>query len=110
MTFFDFSRTTGLLADRFLCVEPTNLEHGGRVGTISPPPIARPFRDCLVFTVTEAAELLGVSRAFAYQLAARGELPVLRLGRRIVIPKVALLALVGAAGDYEQTGGVQAEE
>jgi excisionase family DNA binding protein len=50
----------------------------------------------LVFTVAEAGELLGISRAFAYELVARGELPVIRLGRRIVVPKVALLALVGA--------------
>jgi len=91
-------------------VEPTNLEHDDRVAQTSAPPANEPIGDRLVFTVTEAAELLGVSRAFAYELAARGELPVLRLGRRIVVPKVALLALVGAAGDYEQTGGVQAEE
>jgi len=49
----------------------------------------------LVFTVGEAAELLGISRAFAYELVARGELPVIRLGRRIVVPKAALLAMVG---------------
>jgi excisionase family DNA binding protein len=38
--------------------------------------------------------LLGISRAFAYELVARGELPVIRLGRRIVVPKAALLAMV----------------
>jgi hypothetical protein len=35
----------------------------------------------LVLDVTTAARLLGISRALAYELAARGELPVLRLGR-----------------------------
>jgi excisionase family DNA binding protein len=54
--------------------------------------------DRLVFTVAEAGELLGISRAFAYELVARGELPVIRLGRRRLVPKVALLALVGAGG------------
>ena len=49
-------------------------------------PVARASSDRLTLTVTEAAELLGISRALAYELAARGELPVLRLGRRIVIP------------------------
>jgi excisionase family DNA binding protein len=49
----------------------------------------------LVVSVTEAGQLLGVSRAFAYELAARGELPTIRLGRRLVVPKVALLAMVG---------------
>jgi excisionase family DNA binding protein len=52
--------------------------------------------DRLVFTVAEAGELLGISRAFAYELVARGDLPVIRLGRRRLVPKVALLALVEA--------------
>jgi excisionase family DNA binding protein len=51
--------------------------------------------DRLVVSVAEAGQLLGVSRAFAYELAARGELPTIRLGRRVVVPKVALLAMVG---------------
>ena len=50
----------------------------------------------LVYSVGEAAELLGISRAFAYELVARGELPVIRLGRRRLVPKVALLALTGS--------------
>jgi excisionase family DNA binding protein len=49
----------------------------------------------LVYTVAEAGNPLGISRAFAYELVARGELPVIRLGRRLLVPKVALLALVG---------------
>jgi excisionase family DNA binding protein len=36
--------------------------------------------DRLAYTVTEAAHVLGISRAFAYELAARGEIPVIRLG------------------------------
>jgi excisionase family DNA binding protein len=39
--------------------------------------------------------MLGISRAFAYELVARGELPVIRLGRRLLVPKAGLLALVG---------------
>jgi excisionase family DNA binding protein len=49
----------------------------------------------LVYTVSEAGELLGISRAFAYELVGRGVLPVIRMGRRLLVPKVALLALVG---------------
>jgi excisionase family DNA binding protein len=41
----------------------------------------------LVYTVSEAAELLGISRAFAYEPVARGELPVIPLGRRCLVPK-----------------------
>jgi excisionase family DNA binding protein len=45
---------------------------------------------CLVLTVPEAAALLGVSRAFALELVARWEIPAIRLGRRIVVPRAAL--------------------
>jgi excisionase family DNA binding protein len=45
--------------------------------------------------VAEAGEMLGISWAFAYELVARGELPVIRLGRRRLVPKAGLLALVG---------------
>ena len=53
----------------------------------------------LSLTVTEAAEVLGISRTLAYALVARGELPSLRMGRRIVVPKRALEALLEAASD-----------
>ncbi|MGO9455909.1 MAG: helix-turn-helix domain-containing protein [Acidimicrobiales bacterium] len=67
--------------------------HSNPSRTIPTPPLAVSER--LVFTVAEAGELLGISRAFAYELVARGELPVIRLGRRRLIPKRALLELVG---------------
>ena len=50
-----------------------------------------------VLTVTEAAALLGISRALAYQLVARGEIPAVHLGRRIVVPRQALEALLATA-------------
>jgi len=50
--------------------------------------------DSLVYTVAEAGQLLGISRAFAYELVARGEIPVIRLGRRRLVPKVALITLI----------------
>lgn len=52
----------------------------------------------LAISVTEAAELLGISRALAYELVARGELPSVRLGRRLVVPRVALVAMCGTSG------------
>jgi excisionase family DNA binding protein len=62
----------------------------------------------LVYTVAEAGELLGISRAFAYELVGRGELPVIRLGRRCLVPRVALLALVGQ-GPEADLGSAGAE-
>ena len=48
----------------------------------------------LVLSVEEAARLLGISRTLAYDLARRGGLPSIRLGRRIVIPVAALIAFL----------------
>jgi excisionase family DNA binding protein len=53
----------------------------------------------LTITIADAAQLLGISRGSAYQAAQRGELPVIRLGRRLLVPRARLLELVGAAGD-----------
>lgn len=49
-----------------------------------------------VLTVAEAAEALGISRALAYELVRRGEIPAVRLGRRIVVPRDALERLLEA--------------
>jgi excisionase family DNA binding protein len=49
----------------------------------------------LTWTVPEAAGLLGISRASAYEAAHRGELPVRVIGRRLLVPRVALLRLLG---------------
>lgn len=56
-------------------------------------------RTTMVFTVPEAARLLGISRTHAYELVARGEIAHLRLGRRIVIPKHAIETMLGLAPD-----------
>lgn len=44
----------------------------------------------LCITVPEAAEMLGISRNFAYELVKRGLLPVVKFGKRLLIPRVAL--------------------
>jgi len=44
----------------------------------------------LTLSVEETAEILGISRALAYSLVARQELPSLKLGRRVVVPRRAL--------------------
>jgi excisionase family DNA binding protein len=50
--------------------------------------------DRLTWTITEAAQLLGISRATAYEAAHRGELPVRVIGRRMLVPRAALLRLL----------------
>jgi len=41
----------------------------------------------LTLSVTEAAEILGVSRSFMYQLVKENKIPSLKLGNRRLIPK-----------------------
>lgn len=48
----------------------------------------------LAVSVDEAAHLLGISRDLAYDLVSRGELPSVRLGRRIVVPRLSLERLL----------------
>ena len=47
-----------------------------------------PMTERLALSVEEAAALLGISRDLAYDLVTRGELPSVRLGRRLVVPAV----------------------
>jgi excisionase family DNA binding protein len=51
----------------------------------------------LALSVEDAARLLGISRTLAYESVARGELPSVRLGKRIVVPRRALDELLEAA-------------
>ncbi|HEY1621754.1 MAG TPA: helix-turn-helix domain-containing protein [Streptosporangiaceae bacterium] len=46
-------------------------------------------------TVPEAGILLGLSRPSAYEAARRGDIPVLKLGRRLVVPTASLLRILG---------------
>lgn len=45
--------------------------------------------------VEEACKLLGISRYSGYRAAREGELPTLRLGRRVFVPTAKLLGMVG---------------
>jgi excisionase family DNA binding protein len=63
-----------------------------------------------LLTVPEAAKLLRIGRNLAYELVARGEIPSVRLGRVIRIPRTALEqwleagALAGADGGGSPPG------
>jgi excisionase family DNA binding protein len=46
--------------------------------------------DDRVLTVPEAARLMRVSAGTYYAAAARGEVPAVRIGRRLVVPGAAL--------------------
>lgn len=41
-------------------------------------------------SITETAKELGIGRNQAYEAARRGEIPVIRIGKRLLVPKAAL--------------------
>lgn len=53
------------------------------------------------FSVTETAELFGVDPRTVNRAVAEGELPSVRLGRRVLIPRLPLLAILGADPNEE---------
>jgi excisionase family DNA binding protein len=46
-------------------------------------------------SVEEAGRLLGVSRGLAYEAARQGQIPTIRLGRRLLVPRARLFELLG---------------
>lgn len=59
----------------------------------------------MTVTVEEAAHLLGIGRQSAYQAARAGELPTIRLGRRLLVPRCKLDALLGLENDEGRPAG-----
>jgi excisionase family DNA binding protein len=52
------------------------------------------MEDKLTFSVEEAAKLLGIGRNLCYDKVKTGEIPVLKIGRRLLVPKAALEKLL----------------
>ena len=61
-------------------------EGGGGSGL----PRAADLQNRLCIKVPEAAKMLGISRNFAYELVKQKQLPVIKFGKRLLIPRVAL--------------------
>lgn len=55
----------------------------------------------VVLTVEEAAKILKISRGSAYEACRQGTIPTLRIGRRLLVPRARLEAMLagGAGGD-----------
>lgn len=54
-----------------------------------PTPDERP-----TLTVPEAGAILGLGKASSYDAAARGDIPTIRIGRRLVVPTAGLRRLL----------------
>jgi len=57
----------------------------------------------LTLTVSEVAHLLGLSWGATYEAVRTGQIPSIRIGRRIIIPRVALAKMLEEAGK-DKTG------
>lgn len=59
----------------------------------------------LTLSVPEAGRRLGLGKNLAYEAAKRGELPVLRFGRKLRVPLAALERLVSDVAHKAQASG-----
>ena len=53
------------------------------------------------YSVPEAGRRLGLGRNASYEAARRGELPVLRFGRKLVVPRIAFERMLAEAGSRQ---------
>lgn len=56
-------------------------------------------------TVEQAGRVLGISRGSAYEAARAGELPTIRIGHRLIVPRHRLAAMLGLRSDEAPAGG-----
>ena len=59
----------------------------------------------LVFSVPEVAKLLGISKGMAYSLVQTKQIPYIKYGKRIVIPRFALMKMLEEAGTFKLETG-----
>ncbi len=50
-------------------------------------------------TIEEAAVVLGIARDSAYRAARSGDIPTIRIGRRLLVPRTLLAEMLGEKGD-----------
>jgi excisionase family DNA binding protein len=55
--------------------------------------------ELLVMSVPEAGAKLGLSRNGSYEAAARGDIPTIRIGKLIKVPKAAFERMLAASGE-----------
>ena len=55
-------------------------------------------KKCLTYLVPQAGEMLGLTRNASYAAAKRGDIPTIRIGKLIRVPKAAFDQLLARAG------------
>ena len=62
----------------------------------------------LTISVAEAAARLGIGRNAAYEAVKRGEIPMIRIGKRLLVPLAAFDRLLrGEAGPHVERGATR---
>lgn len=62
------------------------------------------MNDKALLRVEEVARLLGIGRSKAYELVATGDLPALRIGRLIRVPRHALDRWIAERTEWREAG------
>ena len=57
--------------------------------------LARDWRDKPTVTADETSEILGIGRNSTYEAIANGQIPAIKIGRRVVVPVAQLRRLLG---------------
>jgi hypothetical protein len=63
------------------------------------PPPAEDWRNRPTVPVEQAGAILGIGRNSAYEGIARGQIPSIRIGRRVVVPVAQLRRMLGETLD-----------
>lgn len=62
-------------------------------------------KDCLTLTLAGAAEMLGISIHLARSMADTGQLPTIRLGKKLIrVPRIRLMEMLAGNTETKQTG------
>jgi excisionase family DNA binding protein len=60
----------------------------------------------LAYSLPEAAKILGIGKTLAYEAAARGEIPTIKIGSRLIVPRAALDDVLSRWSQPHNTQGV----
>lgn len=66
------------------------MRHDTSIGTVT--------LERATYTINEAAEILGIGRSSAYRAARTGEIPTIKIGRRILVGRQTLADIIGKHG------------
>jgi excisionase family DNA binding protein len=67
-------------------------------------------QECMTVTVEEAGRMLGIGRGTAYQAAKSGEIPTIRIGTRLLVPRAQINRMLGLENSESPAGQPDSRE